>query len=303
MTGRRRSSFRAGDLAEHLGLLLLKGIAAVAEVSRPEDIGLDAVATLLRRETDGNSYAEDSFLVQLKSASTTSITYEAHETEWFKQQRLPMFIGLVSMSQAQIELYSTIYVSQSLLSMHATKAVMRFGESGLPPFLRGQQFSPWKGTGGLGVEVWLGPPVACWKLDDLSNVESQLRIYETLKQFLIIVLKELFKISLGQISVLHWQTNAPSSFSSTDGIEKGSEKGLAEIVDQCSPSLQSLVLHANALPQQEAIQLISGAVMIADALVKAGFETIDARRLQMMLHIVMTRQEKGPPTADVLGED
>jgi hypothetical protein len=29
MTGRRRSSYRTGDLAEHLGLLLLKGIAAV----------------------------------------------------------------------------------------------------------------------------------------------------------------------------------------------------------------------------------------------------------------------------------
>ncbi|NLS91164.1 MAG: hypothetical protein GXX96_03150 [Planctomycetaceae bacterium] len=46
MPGRRRSSFRSGDLAEHLGLLLLKGIAAVAEVARPEDVGLDAIATL-----------------------------------------------------------------------------------------------------------------------------------------------------------------------------------------------------------------------------------------------------------------
>ena len=69
MPGRLRTSFRSGNLAEHLGLLLLKGIAAVADVPRTEDVGLDAVATLLRRASDGNCYAEDGFVVQLKSYS------------------------------------------------------------------------------------------------------------------------------------------------------------------------------------------------------------------------------------------
>src|SRR6266550_3449609 len=83
MPGRLRNSFRSGNLAKHLGLLLLKGIAAVADVARPEDIGLDAIATLLRRDKDGNCYAEDSFLVQLKAASVTSVQYKGHELEWF----------------------------------------------------------------------------------------------------------------------------------------------------------------------------------------------------------------------------
>jgi hypothetical protein len=50
MPGRRRTNCRSGDLNEHLGLLLPKGIAAVADMARPEDVGIDAVATLLRRD-------------------------------------------------------------------------------------------------------------------------------------------------------------------------------------------------------------------------------------------------------------
>src|SRR5947209_6625730 len=102
MPGRLRSSFRSGNLAEDLGFLLLKGIAAVAEVARPEDVGLDAIATLLRRDPDGNCYAEDSFLVQLKAGSVTSISYEGHELMWLMAQTQPMFIGLVSLAHSQI---------------------------------------------------------------------------------------------------------------------------------------------------------------------------------------------------------
>ena len=59
MPGRQNTNFRSGNLTEYFGMLLLKGIAAVADVPRPEDFGLDAIATLLRRDSDGNSYAED----------------------------------------------------------------------------------------------------------------------------------------------------------------------------------------------------------------------------------------------------
>src|SRR5438132_14267048 len=96
MAGRLRTNFRSGNLAENLGLLLLKGIAAVADVPRTEDIGLDAVATLLRRDADGNCYAEDSFGVQLKAASETSLEYTDHGLTWFLGQSQPFFIGRVS---------------------------------------------------------------------------------------------------------------------------------------------------------------------------------------------------------------
>lgn len=121
MPGRLRTSFRSGNLAEHLGLLLLKGIAAVAEVARPEDVGLDAIATLLRQDADGNCYAEDSFLVQLKSDSATAIEYKDHELDWLLGQSQPMFIGLVSRAESQISLYPTLFVNHAVLSLHAKK--------------------------------------------------------------------------------------------------------------------------------------------------------------------------------------
>src|SRR5262245_5461958 len=97
MSGRRGKNLRSGDLAEELGILLLKGIAAVAEVPRPEDIGFDGVATLLKDDGSGLLYAEDSFYVQLKSSSVPSVTYEGHEAEWLVNLKLPLFIGSVNM--------------------------------------------------------------------------------------------------------------------------------------------------------------------------------------------------------------
>jgi hypothetical protein len=64
---KRIRNYRTGDRAEDLGIFLLKAFCAMAPIPRQEDFGLaDAVATLLR--SDGRFwYAEDSFLVQLKS--------------------------------------------------------------------------------------------------------------------------------------------------------------------------------------------------------------------------------------------
>jgi len=159
MPGRLRSSFRSGNLAENLGLLLLKGIAAVAEVTRPEDIGLDAIATLLRLDNDGDFYAEDSFVVQLKADSVTSIQYQDHEVEWLIGQTQPMFIGLVSLDKSQISLYSTLFVNHAVLSLHAKKVVA------------------WQSEADDGVTVWLGAPVLQWTLRDLRDRDWAIRTY------------------------------------------------------------------------------------------------------------------------------
>ncbi|HEY6346392.1 MAG TPA: hypothetical protein VIY49_33295 [Bryobacteraceae bacterium] len=126
MPGRQNTNFRSGNLTEHFGLLLLKGIAAVADVPRPEDFGLDAVATLLRRDSDGNSYAEDSFVVQLKSSAETSVGYPDHALTWFLAQSEPMFIGIVSRKEASISLYPTFQVNQAVLALHAKQVKVVF---------------------------------------------------------------------------------------------------------------------------------------------------------------------------------
>ena len=198
MPGRLQRDFRFGNLAEHLGVLLLKGIAAVADVSRPEDVGLDAIATLLRPDDDDNYYAEDTFVVQLKAASATSLKYEGHELEWLIGQSQPMFVGLVSLAESTIALYPTIHVNHAVLALHAEWVRVKFGVSDLPPFLMGQKWMAWKGEDNHGATVWLGEPLLRWTLDDIVHKEWINQTYGTLKRFLILARREIGLLGLGR---------------------------------------------------------------------------------------------------------
>ena len=68
MPGKRSNNLRKGDLAEGFSILALRSFTAVAPVPREEDVGIDVICTLLRPEGK-LLYAEDSFFVQIKSAS------------------------------------------------------------------------------------------------------------------------------------------------------------------------------------------------------------------------------------------
>jgi hypothetical protein len=247
MPGRRRTSFRSGDLAEDLGIFLLKGVAAVAEVTRQEDVGLDAIATLLRRDDDGNSYAEDTFVVQFKSESEDEIEYRDHEFRWFTQQALPMFIGRVSLMRSEIALHPTIFANQAIWSLHAADIRIRFGVSDLPPMLREQARMPWT-IEGEKPTVWLGEPVLRWTAADLVDPKWCVAAYTMLKSFIPKVHRELTLLSLGQSSVIEWVTNDAGSIQVKMGIMKGYPSDLQLTVEQCEPSLYALMLKGLALP-------------------------------------------------------
>lgn len=272
MPGRRRSSFRTGDLAEHLGLLLLKGTAAVAEVARPEDIGLDAIATLLRRDDDGNCYAEDSFVVQLKSESAKSLEYQDHGLEWFVGQSQPMFIGRVSLANSQISLYPTLFVNHAVLALHARKVTVRFGVSDIPPLLAGQKWAAWKGESDYGATVWLGEPLLRWTLSDLVDQGWAKRTYETLKHFLAVAHREVELLSFGQCSVLEWSTNDASSIKSQAGIMKGHPDDLKSLADRCAPCLHAIMLHAMSMPGDSGNSLNISLITLAATLRDVGIE-------------------------------
>lgn len=105
MPGKRSNNLRKGDLAEGFGILALRSFAAVAPVPREEDVGIDVVCTLLRPE--GMSlYAEDSFFVQIKSASISKITYEGDDYTWLYELLLPIFIARVDLRASKIEIFS-----------------------------------------------------------------------------------------------------------------------------------------------------------------------------------------------------
>jgi hypothetical protein len=272
MPGRLRTSFRSGNLAEDLGLLLLKGMAAVAEVARTEDVGLDAVATLLRRDADGNCYAEDSFLVQLKAESVTTIEYEDHELAWFLGQTQPMFIGHVSLARSEISLYPTLHVNQAVLSLNAKKVSIHFGASELPPFYRGQEWAPWGGDEDWGARVWLGPPILTWTLSELPDHNWATRSYETLKRFLVVARRELELLSFGQSSVLAWATNETGSIRSHTGIAKSDPNDLPELLQRSAPALRALIFQASSIPGEPGDSLMIPLLTLAAEFKKRGVE-------------------------------
>lgn len=272
MPGRLQRDFRFGNLAEHLGVLLLKGIAAVADVPRPEDVGLDAIATLLRPDDDDNYYAEDSFVVQLKSASATSIKYEAHELQWLIGQAQPMFIGLVSLAKSEISLYPTIHVNHAVLALHAKSVTVKFGVSEIPAFLRGQKWGPWKGEDNHGATVWLGDPLLRWTLPNIVQANWINNTYSTLKRFLLLARREIGLLVLGQSSVLDWSTNDSSSITSQSGLMKGGADDLGSIARQCAPCLHALMLRALTSNDNAAHALMLSLVTMADSMRKMGAE-------------------------------
>src|SRR3989339_1339418 len=249
MAGRLRRSFRFGNLSEHLGLLLLKGIAAVADVPRTEDVGLDAVASLLRSDDDGNAYAEDSFLVQFKSDSVVNLDYQEHELKWLLAQSQPMFIGRVSLRDSRLSLHPTLYVNQAALALHPKRIAVLFGMSDVPSFLGSGHTWPWCGGLDPSATVWLGKPLLKWTLDDLSGSEWSRTAYQILKRFLRIARLEYELLSIGQCSNLAWSTNDADTITSSFLMMRGHPDELKTLAQKCLPGLRALLANAVLMPE------------------------------------------------------
>lgn len=267
MPGRLRTNIRSGNLTEHLGLLLLKGIAAVADVPRTEDIGLDAVATLLRRDPDGNCYAEDGFVVQLKAESEASMEYRDHQLSWFLAQSQPMFIGLVSRKAARISLYSTVHANQAALALHVKRITMFFRKSEHP--------YPWAGADENSASVWLGPPLLSWTLADMDDATWLESAYDILKRFLEIVRREYQLLSVGQFSAIRWSTNDRGSIQLAPLGMKWCLNDFRAVADQYMPGLNALLSHAMMMPEQRGNQLMTSLLGVVASMRDLGVD-VDA---------------------------
>lgn len=267
MPGRLRTNFRSGNLAEHLGLLLLKGIAAVADVPRTEDVGLDAVATLLRRDPDGNCYAEDGFVVQLKSDSETSMEYRDHQLRWLCAQSQPMFIGIVSRKDARISLYPTLHANHAVLALHAEQITMLFCKS--------EGHYPWAGGPGNSATVWLGPPLLSWTLTEMDDATWLASAYSILKRFLRIARREYELLLFGQCSELVWSTNDEDSIRSSRLRMMKGHPDFRSVADQCMPGLNALLLNAMTMPEERGTPLMISLLGVVASLRDLGVN-IDA---------------------------
>lgn len=293
MVGRLQSNFRSGNIAEHLGVLLLKGLAAVAEVPRQEDVGIDAFATLLRRDEDGNSYAEDAFVVQLKSQSTRQLHYSDHEVLWLTGQQQPVFIGLVSRSDSSISLYPTVVANQAILALQASSVTL------LPERSPGS-YSWTSGTSPHSAIAYLGDPVLRWTVSDIGDPEWARGSYAMMKRFLAAARKEYELISVGRCSRLDWQTGVAESVTSSFGLMKGGPGELKVIASKSLPYLQAVMMNAMALPEQSRNALLIPLLLLLKQYRELGLEmemqeSFDKMAIAMIAKDAQERQPSSPP--------
>jgi hypothetical protein len=155
MVGRRDANLRSGDLSEALGILMLRQFALVAEVPRPEDVGVDAVCTLLKPGDDRSLVSDASFYVQIKSSSVRRVRYEGPSYDWFAGLDLPFFIASVDRSAGRLELFTTEPARHPTIH-HAGKAILLLDQ----PKQRAYSGDPFSAQEGEDSEVvshrWLG---------------------------------------------------------------------------------------------------------------------------------------------------
>ncbi|MEO6754841.1 MAG: hypothetical protein ABIP85_23955 [Chthoniobacteraceae bacterium] len=162
--------------------------------------------------------------------------------------------------------------------MHAEKVTVRFGRSGLAPFLRGETSLRWRGEADESATVWLGEPLMRWTLKDLTDSAWVGRSYHLLKRFLRIAFREYELLSLRQSSVIEWSTNEADSIKTEFGIMTCHPNELKDVAERCAPHLQGLMMRAMCLQSDAANELMISLLLLAKSLREMGAE-IDPENL------------------------
>jgi len=198
MPGMRDRNLRSGDLHEELGIFLLKAIALVAPVPRPEDVGNDAFATLIRPEGTRRLIPDLSFLVQLKSASVTSVSYTTpEEMAWISALEVPLFIGRVDLKQASIELFTTQGLHQILLEHGYDGVKLLLGPS------KKTRTTPNVRRADLGL------PVHAWSIANMTDSDFLARSHAVLRPHIETIQRNRLLRGIQSMKRLAWETGQP----------------------------------------------------------------------------------------------
>lgn len=195
----RGKNFRSGDLAEQLGLLLLQSVALVAPIPRTEDVGIDAVVTLLRDFDSQKLIAEDSFFVQIKSSSVPSIPFSKEEVQWLYALDLPFFIASVDRSSSHVKLYCAHRLSDAFVTNHDRESLTLYLDDSNTRNELVEKDDP---------NVHIGPPVLEWSLATIAtDNDFPNKFYEIAKEHIKIEKENLRTRDVGYAAHIYWQTN------------------------------------------------------------------------------------------------
>lgn len=191
-------NLRSGDLAEQLGVLLLQSVALVAPIPRTEDVGIDVVATLIKKYDNYRYIAENSFFVQIKSASVTEIAFNENQLRWLNELHLPLFIATVDRKAARIKLYTTHSLSDALVENPERRSIKFKLLNEYEGDYCGKEED---------LDLPIGPPVIEWSLEDLETVaDFSEKFYELLKAHVTLAKKAIETRRVGFVEMAIWKT-------------------------------------------------------------------------------------------------
>jgi len=248
----RLGSYRAGNIAEDLGIALLRGIAAVSQVPIPEDHGIDAVATLhrvtklrIQARLNGKTkpkeiellVPEDGFFVQLKSSGRKKVTYNGDKLRWFRQMRLPMFIGSVNVTESSIRLYPLHRLSEVFWQRGDPAKI----HCRLRPAPRSRHYLQNTGVGKREKTIYLGEPILEWSASDLGNSQFLAQTaYPLFKKYIQLETSNLELRDFGWFQHIQWKTN--EVVAATSGTANASSsRDTQALLSHIAPRLHALI--------------------------------------------------------------
>ena len=262
----RGKNLRSGDIVEQLGLLLLQNLALVAPVPRTEDVGVDAVVTLLEELDAYRLVATDSFFVQIKSGSVKEVAYKAEQVKWLFDLELPFFIASVNKSNSSVDLYCCHRLSDAYITNKKRKEIIiRFDveENGDHFIESGNKF------------VHVGPPILSWDIDDASKGNEFRDKFNLICRKHILSAKESLNTRrVGWVENIYWKTNeVPEVFAFKSVCSSEPGEMIEDIADLMMPYFSMLMDECIRAKDdgwpKELLSLLEGNIKIINML-KAG---------------------------------
>ena len=232
MPGKITKNLRKGHLSEDIGVSFLRNFSAVAQVRQEDDIGIDAVATLLK--PNGKFlYAEESFTVQIKSASIKKINYDEQQLDWLMEQDLPFFVMIVDKEEGEIKMYTTNPIF-GLFTHDTNTATLILDEEPNHPHQRIT-------TNDRHSDIILGPPILIASERDARTDELIEKIYSLLKNWISSEISQIGFRKLKHSRLAEWETWGNPKYSGA--ISSTSSSNLSQDMEIIKPYVEYLAGH------------------------------------------------------------
>ena len=259
-------NLRSGDIAEQVGLLLLQSVSLVAPVPRTEDIGIDAVATLITDYNNYNYIAEDSFLVQIKSSSVTEVEFTKGQVKWLCDLQLPLFIASVDRKTSSIKIFSTHSLSNAIVENANRERINFVLTKNYDGDIPGKNSS---------IDLPIGPHILEWSLESLEkNSDFIKEFYQIMKSHILLVKKAIETRRVGFVELATWNTGSPPSVYGSM-IHPIAD---AKVLDETTAPYFSALLK-NMVFEKDFFTMRSLYRLLSDVLEREGhFEDVDGKR-------------------------